>query len=414
MLGTIFLVNYWLFSPYLKLYFNILIWIGVIYYLRNNLDASGSFNLLLNSETDNETIFFKNMNIQSAENCKGFSETIRQLSNFSCYIVNRYQPLLTLTHDPAGSNSAKPVALPQQEQQKDIENNFFNWLAGIIDGDGNFDIRKSTLSNSCACKACQVKGSACSSCKQGHNENKFTLKAIRIKLHNRDIRILTRIQDYLHIGRIRTDKKKPYSIFIVSTKEEMSYLINKLNGLIRIKANSFKKACDLYNIKYIEPNYNISEFDPYFSGLIDTDGSIVFNFTGNRIECNLEFKYNEYSSKLNLDNVIPNYKPYKLLRDKKNQSFNKNNIKYKSIAFKFQTVKGMLPLYDYFLKNRLYSDFKFYRVTQIKKFIEIRDYKNYEFDAIEFQIYSDFVLNWIQYKNPLWNKVPFVKKLKIR
>ena len=86
MLETIFLVNYWLFSPYLNLYFNILIWIGVIYYLRNNLDASGSFNLLLNSETDNEAIFFKNMNIQSAENCKGFSETIRQLSNDVLYI----------------------------------------------------------------------------------------------------------------------------------------------------------------------------------------------------------------------------------------------------------------------------------------------------------------------------------------
>jgi len=383
MLETIFLVNYWLFSPYLILYLNIIICIGVIYYLRNYLDASGSFNLLLNSEIDNETIFYKNMNIQSAENCKGFSETIRQLSNFSS-IINRHQP-----------ESAK---------LEDVEKKFFNWLAGIIDGDGNFDIRKSTDSNSC------VKGSVSSV----GNKNKFTLKAIRIKLHNRDIRILTRIQNYLHIGRIRTDKKKPYSFYIVSTKEEMSYLINKLNGLIRIKVNTFKKACELYNIKYIEPNYNIEAYDPYFSGLIDTDGSIVFNFTGNRIECNLEFKYNEYTSKLNLDNIIPNYKPYKLLRDKKNQSFDKNNIKFKSIAFKFQTVKGMLPLYDYFLKNRLYSDFKFYRVTQIKKFIEIRDYKNSEFDSIEYQIFSDFVLNWIQYKNPLWSKVPFVKKLKIR
>ena len=34
----------------------------------------------------------------------------------------------------------------------------------------------------------------------------------------------------------------------------------------------------------------------------------------------------------------------------------------------------MLPLYNYFMVNRLFSDFKFYRVTQIKKFIEIRDF----------------------------------------
>ena len=56
---------------------------------------------------------------------------------------------------------------------------------------------------------------------------------------------------------------------------------------------------------------------------------------------------------------------------------------YSSIAFKFKTVKGMLPLYDYFMINRLYSDFKYYRVTQIKKFIEIRDYKNSDFYSVE-------------------------------
>lgn len=33
-----------------------------------------------------------------------------------------------------------------------------------------------------------------------------------------DIRILRRIQDYLHIGRISADKNKPYSMYIVSTK----------------------------------------------------------------------------------------------------------------------------------------------------------------------------------------------------
>ena len=113
-------------------------------------------------------------------------------------------------------------------------------MAGIVDGDGNFDIRKNTL-------------------------NKPTLKAIRIKLHNRDVRILTRIQNNLHMGRIMTDKNKPYSMYIVSNKQDMYNLINKLNGLIRIKVDSFKKACELYNINYIEPDFNIQPYDPYFS-----------------------------------------------------------------------------------------------------------------------------------------------------
>ena len=361
MLETVFLGFYGLF---------------LIYYLRINLDASRSFNLLINSKTNKLPIFYfilflkkillnRNIKTQSAENCKGFSETIRQLSNsFSNY------------------RSEKDPQIDKRNKNK----SFFHWLAGIIDGNGNFDIRKDSL-------------------------KKPVLKAIRIRLHNRDIRILIRIQNFFHMGRIRQDKHKQHSMFIISRKEEMFKLLNSINGLIRVKADSFKKVCDLYNIHYIEPNYNIQPYDPYFSGLIDTNGSIVFNFTSNRIECNLEFKYNNNTSKFNFDNVIPNVKPYILLR----KHFNKDKVKeYKSIAFKYQTVKSMIPIYDYFMVNRLYSDFKFYRVSQIKKFIEIRDFKFFEFDSVEYQIYSNFLLNWIQYKNPLWTKVPFIKKIRIR
>ena len=337
MLGTIFLVYCLLFN------FNYLL----------KIDVSRSFNLLLNSENKNSTVSVSKIhctNIQSAENCQGFSETIRQLSNLN----------------------------------RENDSHFYKWFAGIIDGDGNFDCRKDSF-------------------------NRPILKSIRIKLHNRDVRILTRIQNYFHIGRIRADKNKPYSMFIVSTKIEMKFLINRLNGLIRIKIPGFKKACSYFNIDFKEPDYNIGSFDPYFSGLMDTDGSIVFNFPANRIECNLEFKYNDYTQKLNFSDTIPYYKPSILLRKQNNK---KSKIKYKSIVFKYQTVKGMMYLYDYFMKNRLYSDFKFYRITKIKEFIHIRNYNKEPKDSIEFKIYSDFLLDWIQYRNPLWMKVPFIEKIR--
>ena len=276
--------------------------------------------------------------VQSAENCIEFSETIRQLSD-----VNNSE--------------------------------FFKWLAGVIDGDGNFDLR--------------------------NINSKLVLKAIRIKLHNRDIRILSYIQNTLHIGRIKMDKNKPHSLWVISKKVEMIFLIDKLNGLIRLKVDGLRKSCEYLNIEFKEANYNIKEYDPYLAGLVDTDGSIVYNYVGNRIECNLEFKNTEFSRKLNLDNVIPNYKPSVLLRKS-----------HDSITYKYQTVKGMIYLYDYFMKNRLYSDFKFYRVSKIKPFIAIRDYKNEPKNSAEFKVYSEFMLNWIQYKNPLWNKVPFVNKIR--
>lgn len=208
--------------------------------------------------------------------------------------------------------------------------------------------------------------------------------------------------------RIRSDKNKPYSIYIVSTKEEMFYILKNINGLIRLKVPSFKEACNLYNIEYIEANYNIGLYDPYFSGLVDTDGSIVFNYAGNRIECNLEFQYNEYTSKLNFMNTILNSKPFVIRRNK--SSFKGSGKNFASIAFKFQNVNSMLFIYDYFMHNRLYCDLKFYRVTKIKPFIEIRKYKTSPKNSLEHKIYSNFVLNWIKYENPLWYKVPFVSK----
>lgn len=325
-----------------------LLFINTFYLFK--LDVSKNI-ILLNSQNNNTTSLNKELTgIQSAENCKGFSETVCQLPGIEDY-------------------------------------KFWNWFAGIIDGDGNFDIRIDPASK------------------------KRVLKQIRIKLHNRDLRILTRIQNYLHIGRIRADHNKPYSIYIVSTKETMMYILKHINGLIRIKVPGFKEACNLYNIQYIEANYHIGLYDPYFSGLVDTDGSIVFNYAGNRIECNLEFKYNEYTSRLNFNNTILHSKPFINKRAKSSKFGGSKD--FISIAFKFQNVNNMLFVYDYFMHNRLYSDVKFYRVTKIKSFIEIRKYKTSPKHSLEHKIYSNFVINWIKYENPLWYKVPFVNKFLI-
>jgi hypothetical protein len=169
----------------------------------------------------------------------------------------------------------------------------------------------------------------------------------------------------------------------------MKYIIKNVNGLIRLKVPSFKEACYLYNIEYLQANYNIELYDPYFAGLIDTDGSIVFNYAGNRIECNLEFQYNEYTSLLNFDSTILNCKPARSIRKKSSVKGNLKN--FSSISFKFQSVNNMLFIYDYFMKNRLYCDMKFYRVSKIKPFIEIRKYKLSPQGSVEHKIYSDFV-----------------------
>lgn len=294
------------------------------------------------SKNYNNAVVISNPDIQSAGNQEGSSETIRQLS----------------------------------------QNKFNLWLAGIIDGDGNFDLR--TLNGV------------------------EKLKAIRIKLHVRDVRILNRILNHLHFGRLRYDKNKQHVMYIVSTREHMTTFCKLINGSIRLKAASFKRACTAIDLKYIEANYFVESNCPYFSGLIDTDGSIVYNYSSNRIECNLEFKLTEYSKKLDLSKVIPNATPYIILRTHKNKSLGKI---YYSIAFKYQNVGDMIWVYEYFLKNRLYSDFKFYRVSKIKEFMNIRNYKQANKDSIEYQIYCKFILDFVKYNNPKWTRLTYINKL---
>jgi hypothetical protein len=79
MLETMFLGCYLLFI--LKYY--------LFFHKKPKIDANRSYDLLhINSENNNIPVIFNNCykytNIQSAENCKGFSETTRQISDFNC------------------------------------------------------------------------------------------------------------------------------------------------------------------------------------------------------------------------------------------------------------------------------------------------------------------------------------------
>jgi hypothetical protein len=86
---------------------------------------------------------------------------------------------------------------------KSQNTNFYAWLAGIIDGDGNFDLRPNAT-------------------------KQLVLKAIRVKVHCRDIAILDRIKSQLQYGRITKSNSKPYATNIVSTKKHMRLLVNAI------------------------------------------------------------------------------------------------------------------------------------------------------------------------------------------
>lgn len=274
------------------------------------------------------------------------------------------------------TNSKKQTYLTQSagnllgssETTRKLSDEMKDWAAGIIDGDGNFDV-------------------------QNINSQKV-LKQIRITQHPRDARILYKIKE-LFGGRIRLKGNK-YILWSISTKVEMRFCLQSLTGRIRLKVPQYKQACLLYNIVYKDPNYIVPANSAYFAGLVDTDGTVVFNYTSHRIELHLEFQKNEYSLALKFDNVITNLQPLKYTLVKRNQTRLKE---FYSVRFSFNRVSDMLPLYNYFLKHRLYSDFKYYRIMQIKRFLELRPFKNYPQDSLQFQSYIKFLKNFHQHLN---------------
>lgn len=86
----------------------------------------------------------------------------------------------TLSVLSAGTTTPRKGGPKSSETNRQLSNHsFWHWVAGVIDGDGHISI------------------------------NKYTC-ALYIKLHNRDIGILTHIQDTLQCGEIRSIKNKPY------------------------------------------------------------------------------------------------------------------------------------------------------------------------------------------------------------
>jgi hypothetical protein len=228
---------------------------------------------------------------------------------------------------------------------------------------------------------------------------------ISVTQNIRDVRILYRVKDLLKMGRIR-QKNLNTCRYRLSHREGMYKLLNLINGEIRLKVEGFKEACIYLGVLYKEAVNIVPSNSAYLAGLIDTDGTVVFNYPCNRIEVHIELKQTNYSLQLNLTNVIlfSNIKIYKY--KKRNQS--KNKIFY-SIRFSYASTDNMLLLYNYFKINRLYSDFKYYRVMLIKKFLELRGYKNYPKESFEYISYKKCLFKFFTHMN-LHKELPLYLK----
>lgn len=155
--------------------------------------------------------------------------------------IGQFKPL-TSSFEKIKSKNLKP------EDQK-----FNQWLAGLIDGDGCFQLSK--------------KGYA----------------SLEIVAHIRDKNCLYQIKQKFG-GAVKLRANLNHLRFRMHHKHGMLDIITAVNGEIRnpVRLLQLSKICDKYNIPVIQPtplNYD----NAWFSGFFDSDGSIYLNLKSSQM-----------------------------------------------------------------------------------------------------------------------------------
>ena len=236
---------------------------------------------------------------------EGF-ESIKQIKSVACLTNKKIINKSLITNVQKRTYVTSP-SLSNASQE------FNEWLSGLIDGDGQFFVSKKGYANF---KIVMGK------------QDKFALYTLKHKFGG-------------SIKEISSGLK-----YKLAHKAGLIKLVNSVNGLIRNPTRMLQldKVCKLYNIE-LEVSKPLTYYNGWFSGLIDSDGSIYYNeksdqltlsvtqknrylleplqiLYGGRIEIvdsRQAFQYSIYR-KQEILNIIDNYLVrYPLMSNKKNK-----------------------------------------------------------------------------------------------
>jgi len=121
------------------------------------------------------------------------------------------------------------------------------WIAGVIDGDGNFHVSK-----------------------KGYVE-------LSIVMEPRDIACLYKIKQR-YGGSVKATSHAKAIRYRLHHLAGIQQVIKDVNGLILnpVRLTQLKKVCEIYNVEILQP-VKLEYSSAYFSGLFDTDGSVYYN-----------------------------------------------------------------------------------------------------------------------------------------
>ena len=200
----------------------------------------------------------------------GTSETIRLLSINNVVLLILYFKIFfkffinytfIVVPEMKGVRTYKKTSQPSNPGSNNQQ--FKEWLAGLIDGDGYFSMTK-----------------------KGYT-------SLEITMDIRDEHALNMIKN-VYGGTIKLVTGKRALRYCLRHKEGFLALINDVNGFIRSSSRlmQLKKILDKYEIELKYPE-KLTYFNGWLSGFFDADGSITLNKSNGQLAINLSQKTNE-------------------------------------------------------------------------------------------------------------------------
>jgi hypothetical protein len=230
---------------------------------------------------------------------------------------------------------------------------FREWLAGIIDGDGYFLLSKN-----------------------GYNSCEITMDA-------RDKKVLSLIQQR-YGGSVKQISNANAFKYKLRNKDGLISILNDINGLIRnpTRLLQMNKLCVKFNIS-LKYSDNLVFNNGWFSGFIDSDGSVYFNEASGQVFIGISQKNNFLLEPLvdiyggRIDISSPKIEAFKYVIYRKGELFN--------------------LIENYFSKYPLRTE-KMKRVNLIKEFYLTRVSKKNN-DIVKFNEWIKFKDRWEKYQD---------------
>ena len=217
----------------------------IIFYFLSAFALVIIYSVLSNPQVTNAQVIF----FEDSSMLVGTSETVRMFSTCLCS-KNEYKK--------------------GNDEVKDLK--FRQWIAGVIDGDGNFHISK-----------------------KGYVELSVVMEA-------RDIACLYKLKQR-YGGSVKATSHARAIRFRLHHMAGIQQVIKDVNGLIQnpVRYLQLSKICNIYNIDVI-PSVKLEYNSAYLSGLFDSDGSVYYNKQSMQVFITVSQKGREL-----LDILVPVY-----------------------------------------------------------------------------------------------------------